>query len=552
MRICDDVKDYIKYAESNPNKINKDIKLLIKNIVKPLLKRDDVFFDEEKYKKCIKFCETNYYKFFPYQKFIIAFIFVYRKKTKIPEFRKFVIMMGRGNGKDGFILPVMHFLLTNMHGIRKYNIDIVANSEDQCKDSFNVVYDMMNLNYATKWKKIFYVTKELIQDRVTLSKLRYNTSNSATKDGKQSGAILFNEYHQYENYESIDVFESQQGKIDHPRIFIITTNGFVRDGPLDDLLKTCDKVLNTGDNLTRLFPCLYRLDSDEEVKDFDCWIKANPSIEFMPTLKEEITNQYYEALETPIKMNNFMTKRMNRPKSQNDMAVTSWENVEATNYQFDIEFLIKNKPWVIGIDYSKLSDMASITFLTKHEDVYYFIQENFINRQSKDWNRIHAPLEDWSICGKLNIIDEIEIAPENITGAILKYVSMGMNILGFALDNFRFALLRNSLKNDLSFNFEDRSFLKMIRPSNIMMVVPVIDSAFNKHIIRCGNNPVFRWGVSNTKLVSKSKGNFEYDKIEPKSRKNDTFMSFVHAMCISDKLDEPVITEIKPIKVYLY
>lgn len=552
MHICDDVKDYIEYVESHPEDTSEDIKLLIKNIVKPLLKRDDVFFDEEKYKKCIKFCETNYYEFFPYQKFITAFIFVYRKKTKIPEFRKFVILMGRGNGKDGFLLPVMHFLLTPIHGIKKYNIDIVANSEDQCKDSFNVVYDMMNPNYITKWKKLFYMTKEVIQDRTTLSKLRYNTSNSATKDGKQSGAILFNEYHQYENYESIDVFESQQGKIDHPRIFIITTNGFVRDGPLDDLLKTCDKVLNTGENLTRLFPCLYRLDSDEEVKDFDCWIKANPSIEFMPTLKEEITNQYYEALETPIKMNNFMTKRMNRPKSQNDMAVTDWHNVEATNDFTDINDLIRNYSWVIGIDYSKLSDMASITFLTKKNGIYYFIQENFMNKQSKDWNRIHAPLEEWGMNGKLNIIDEIEIAPELITSIIIKCVDMRMNIVGLALDNFRFALLRRALINDLKFNFEDRKFLKMIRPSNIMEIVPVVDSAFNKQIIKCGDNPVFRWGVSNTKLVPKSKGNFEYDKIEPKSRKNDAFMSFIHAMCISDRLDEPKHIEIKPIKVYLY
>ena len=48
---CKEINDYLEYAEANPNKINYLRKLLIKNIVKPTLKRDDVFFDEETYYK---------------------------------------------------------------------------------------------------------------------------------------------------------------------------------------------------------------------------------------------------------------------------------------------------------------------------------------------------------------------------------------------------------------------------------------------------------------------------------------------------------------------
>ena len=39
-----------------------------------------------------------------------------------------------------------------------------------------------------------------------------------------------------------------------------------------------------------------------------------------------------------------------------------------------------------------------------------------------------------------------------------------------------------------------------------------------------------RWFTNNTKLTSKTLGNYVYDKIEPKSRKTDGFMAFVHAM----------------------
>lgn len=72
--------------------------------------------------------------------------------------------------------------------------------------------------------------------------------------------------------------------------------------------------------------------------------------------------------------------------------------------------------------------------------------------------------------------------------------------------------------------------VKIIRPSDIMKIVPVIDSLFNNHQIVWGDNPLMRWFTNNTKLTDKNLGNYVYDKIEPKSRKTDGFMAFVHAM----------------------
>ena len=74
---CKEINDYIDYVKKNPDKINEERKLLIKNIVLPTLARNDVFFDEKTYQNCLKYCENNYYKLFPYQKFIYAFVFMY-------------------------------------------------------------------------------------------------------------------------------------------------------------------------------------------------------------------------------------------------------------------------------------------------------------------------------------------------------------------------------------------------------------------------------------------------------------------------------------------
>lgn len=66
MVICKEIDDYLKYVKEHPNWINKKRKQLIKNIVKPLLKRNDIFFDKETYENCLEYCKVNYYELFPY------------------------------------------------------------------------------------------------------------------------------------------------------------------------------------------------------------------------------------------------------------------------------------------------------------------------------------------------------------------------------------------------------------------------------------------------------------------------------------------------------
>ena len=211
MIICKEVAEYLRYAEEHPAWINEERKLLIENVVLPTMRRNDVFFDEKTYKNCLKYCEKHYYKLFPYQKFIYAFAFMY--KNDMPIFPKFFIMMGRGNGKDGFIVPLVNFLQTPLYGVKNYHVEIVANSEQQVKDTFKVAYDAMDV---PSMKGKFKVTKELITNIATGSELKYNTSNASTKDGKRPGCLVLNEIHAYENYEQINVFESALGKVKHP------------------------------------------------------------------------------------------------------------------------------------------------------------------------------------------------------------------------------------------------------------------------------------------------------------------------------------------------
>lgn len=91
-----------------------------------------------------------------------------------------------------------------------------------------------------------------------------------------------------------------------------------------------------------------------------------------------------------------------------------------------------------------------------------------------------------------------------------------------------------------------------------MQIVPMIQEQFDRQSIICGNDPVFRWAVNNTKRVRASKkigcdtGNFIYAKIEAKSRKTDPFMSFVAAECISTELEDVGTAEIPDVGAFTF
>jgi len=539
--IIKEVEEYLKWCYDNPQKINKKRWLLIKNIVEPTLARDDIFFDEERYYKCINYCERNYYQLFPYQKFIYAFAFMFKYKDvpfekNIPLFFKFIIEMGRGNGKDGFIAPLINFLQTPMYGIPNYNIDIVATSEDQSKDTFLVVYDMMQ-NDLNRFKKLFYISLEQIMNLSTRSRLKYNTSNAKTKDGKKIGAIVFNEYHAYENYDQISVFESAGGKIPHFRIFIITTQGNVRGGPLDDELSYCDLVLNGESNDLGYFPFLCELDSEDEIDNEEMWVKANPSIEYMENLRTVIKNQYLEMKERPQKRFEFLTKRMNIPSREETTCVTSWENILATNQEIPD---LSGMNCLGGLDYADVQDFCAVGLYFKKNKKKYWIHHSFICSSSPHLKLIKFDINLAIKKGLATMVNSKTISPEIVVNWFVE-MSKKYNILKIAMDTFRYNLLKEEFEK-YGFYPRDKDHpdgkLILVRNGAVThnKVFPLIDDAFANHNLVYGDDMMMRWYTNNTAVKVDGKGNKTYEKIEYQTRKNDGFMALVHVMSIDDEL----------------
>ncbi|MEK0177559.1 terminase large subunit, partial [Tetragenococcus halophilus] len=103
------VEEYRQLYEDDKIKLNKERIKLLEWLDENILNNDDLYFDEEKIESCVRFCEKWYFPLEPFQKFIIAFIFLYNRETQLRVFKEFFLTMGRGAGKNGLISALSHF-----------------------------------------------------------------------------------------------------------------------------------------------------------------------------------------------------------------------------------------------------------------------------------------------------------------------------------------------------------------------------------------------------------------------------------------------------------
>nr|DAE51676.1 MAG TPA: Large Terminase [Caudoviricetes sp.] len=519
------IQEYLDIIDNEVFAMCKEQKLLSK-FIKKIFETENLIIDEEKIEKYFSYQKYFPFDLFPWEKFLFILHNCLFKENGLPRFADLFILVGRGSGKNAYLGYEDFCLITPTNGIKNYDIDISANSEDQAKTTFMDIYNILeDPKHTKKMKKHFYWNKEEIINLKTKSKIKFRTNNPKGKDGLRSGKVDFDEIHAYQNWENINVFTTGLGKKDHPRRTYITTNGDVRDGPLDNLLEKAILILNGEVEDNGFLPFICRLDDEDEVHNPENWAKANPSLPYRPSLMEQMKKEYADYKINPYVNSAFMTKRMNIPKGSKDIEVTSWENILATNKEIpDLE----GASCTIGIDYTKVNDMMTVGLLFLKGGIYYWITHSWFCINSRDKDRIKAPLEEWARQGLLTIVDDIEINPnlatEWIQEQLIKY-----NFLKLGVDNFRLGLISKNLK-EIGIEITNKNEVKIIRPSDIMKIVPVIDSLFNNNKIVWGDNPLMRWFTNNTKLTDKSLGNYGYDKIEPKSRKTDGFMAFVHAM----------------------
>jgi phage terminase large subunit-like protein len=493
----------------------------------------DVVIKQGKIAKAVELIERYFkFKLLNWELFVIALIHCYYKSQDAVVFDEIFIMMGRGNGKNGFISALSWYLTTHYHGIRGYNVDVIANAEDQARISFDDVYEMLEDTWA-KSRRFFHKTKKLITNTRTRSYIRYNTSNAETKDGRRSACLIFDEIHGYKDWDIINVFRSGFGKRKHSRVFFITTDGYVRQGVLDQQLEMARSVLTGEITGLGLLPLIYKIDEKEEAEDPKMWVKANPSLPYFPELQKEMNAHHVRSQHQPSEAVEFLTKRMNLPAQESYTEAVPWEKIQATNRPIPYDEL-KGLQCIGAVDYAQVTDFASCGLLFKHKGLRYWIEHTFVCHLALrvESRPIKFPVQEMADRGLITIIREDSITPDYIVQWFLEQAKR-YHIIDIVADAFRISLLESE--------FQAHGLpLSQVRsgPPTHSKVAPLIESMFAEEKIIFGDNPTMRWYVNNTYQELDAKGNTTYKKIEPKTRKTDGFFALIHALSKDGELPE--------------
>ena len=490
-----------------------------------------------------------YDRLFPWEEFLLTLWDCTYKADGTPRWKTVFCMVGRGAGKDGFIAFDSACSISPYNPVSHYNVDICANNEEQ---AVTPVKDLAEVLETPKWesklRKHYYHTKELIQGRKNKGVMKGRTNNPKGRDGMRSGKVVFNEGHAFENYDNIKVFITGQGKVAQPRVGFFTSNGEVSDGPLDDYLARGRRILFEGEEDNGFLPFICCLESKDQVHDPENWFMANPSLYYMPHLQQEIADEYRDWKDHPEQNGDFITKRMGIRAGFKEIAVTDYEKVKATNQTVPD---LQGWSCTVGIDYAELSDWAAVNLHFRRGAERYDINRAWMCLQSRMLSRVKAPWKEWAERGLVTVVDDVSIHPDLLAQYIAKAAEK-YNLKMLAMDHYRWTLVSESLRK-IGFDAADKTRVKMIRPSDIMQVEPVIQECFDRGLFHWGDNPCLRWAVNNTKRVASSRklgvdtGNFIYAKIEARSRKTDPFMALVASMVVEPALGDGMPVEMPPV-----
>jgi phage terminase large subunit-like protein len=539
-----EVKDYLELVESGQYRTCREQQALAAHI-RRVFESEELSVDTEQLRHYMGLAKYFPFKdLFPWEKFLVALWDCTYRADGLPRWKTVFCMLGRGAGKDGVIAFDAFASVSPYNPVGHYDVDICANNEEQAMRPVQDVIEALETpGSETKLKRFYYHTKEVVQGRKNKGCIKGRTNNPKGRDGMRSGKTIFNEVHAYQNYDNIKVFVTGQGKVAQPRVGIFTSNGEVNDGPLDDYLARSQRILFEGEPDNGFLPFVCHLESKEQVHDPENWYMANPSLAYLPHLKQEIEDEYRDWCDHPEQNADFLTKRMGLRAGFQEVSVTDYEKVLATKKELPD---LHGWSCTVGIDYAELSDWAAVNLHFRRGAERFDLNRAWICAQSKTLPRVKAPWQQWAKDGLVTVVQDVSIHPDLLTQYIAEMAKQ-YNIRMLAMDHYRWTLVSESLRK-IGFDAADKTRVKLVRPSDIMQVEPVIQECFDRQLFHWGDNPCLRWAVNNTKRVRSSRsagvdtGNFIYAKIEAKSRKTDPFMALVASMCAESALGsgEPI------------
>lgn len=306
-------------------------------------------------------------EFTPIQRFIFGNVYGWvHQETGLRRFRKAYWQVARKNAKSQSLAIVGDYELMAL-GEPMSEVYIGATKSMQAKIIYNEVVAMLKRCplLKGKWHESYGVIRHPKSDSIlrALSK-----DDGKTGDGLNPQCGLIDEYHAHPTDEILEVINTGMVARRQPLLFIITTAGTNFGGPCYRVeYPLVEKILDPSldFDVADYFCMVNELDRDQEgnliddVKNEECWVKANPIAATYPEGLANIRSKLASALESPEKMESFLTKNMNLWVNQSAMSYMDMAKWKERGAITEIPVDLYGRPAYVGIDLSKRIDLTA-------------------------------------------------------------------------------------------------------------------------------------------------------------------------------------------------
>lgn len=474
---------------------------------------------------CIRLTKSPFYgkpmKLMLWQKAFIEVVYSFKMADKtytdssgnvkhVDRFQKIVLLIGRKNTKS----ETCSALELTESVIGNEGADLVCSSNDDIQAS--ILYDAIDTMrlMIDPEQRDTRKNQRFIKILATNSKIFKLSDRTRNKEGRNIDFAVVDEVHEMKDNVILKSIEQSQSLKDNPKLIIITTEGFVNDGALDEILRDCRKIIAGEDDgiaAERTLPWLYTQDSEQEVwQDETSWQKSNPSLGIVKKW-DYLRTQIDQAKKSKSDRVFVLSKDFNFKQS----AAAAWLNVEDYKYiaKFDIE-QFRGALCLGGVDMSETTDMTSAKVLlqrandrTKYIYQHYWIPESKL--ANADDKAAGAKYKEWAKAGILTICEGNDIDLTLVADWFFQlYKDFGLRLYKCGYDvKFSKEFLRrmDEYGFDTEIVLQDKKTL-----SNAMKLC---ESDLKSRLVNFNENEIDNWCLGNAAIEVDNVGNCQAVKI---------------------------------------
>lgn len=365
--------------------------------------------------RCIKLTKSPFYgkpmKLLLFQKAFISSLYGFKMADDgFDRFKKSVFLLARKNGKSELCSALA---LTELV-LGQDGSDIVLSSNDDSQaDILYQATDTMRVMIDPKSQETWRNQKGIkcFANGNKIFKLSQRTKN---KEGRNISWSVIDEVHEMLDNVILKSIEQSQSLKENPKLIIITTEGFVKDGVLDQLLTDCRKILNGEDDgvaAERILPWIFSQDGENEIwQNEKSWAKSNPTL-------GEVKKWDYLREQVDLARKNKTDRAFVLAKDFNikQNSSQSWLNLEDYDYKavYNLEDFRGCKA-IGAVDLSETTDLTCAKILmmkpndkTKYIHTMYFIPESKL--ENSDDRNAGAKYKEWAKAGLITISEGNDI-----------------------------------------------------------------------------------------------------------------------------------------------